>query len=92
METQKVTKITQEELDLLTKLREQYDRIIMGVGQLKVRQFDVEKDITAALVEYTKLQDEERKIIKDLNDKYGAGSLNFNTGEFTPQAQNVSAN
>ena len=35
-------------------------------------------------VKFTEIQQEEQELIQSLNDKYGEGTLNPQTGEFTP--------
>ena len=35
---------------------------------------------------YAENQQTEQKLVKDLNEKYGAGNLDINTGEFTPNS------
>ena len=37
--------------------------------------------------EYSELQKTEQTLVKELNDKYGPGQLDPNTGVFTPTAQ-----
>ena len=37
--------------------------------------------------EYKELQQNEQKLVADLNKKYGPGQLDPNTGVFTPTAQ-----
>ncbi len=49
------------------------------------QQLDVIDDTEAKLeVEYGEVQDTERKLVADLNEKYGPGNLDPATGVFTP--------
>ena len=58
-----------------------YIRIINNNYLTKIRLEEQE----AALKAYVKnLEEEEAKIAKDLSDKYGKGSIDIETGEFTP--------
>ena len=43
-------------------------------------------------VEYGEVQENERKIVKELNDKYGPGNLDPATGVFTPSETTESTN
>ena len=53
-------------------------------GQLYLSKIRLEEQ-EAALKAYVKnLEEEEAKIAKDLSDKYGKGSIDIETGEFTP--------
>ena len=84
-------KFTQEELDQITKLRESNAQKINEFGQIELelmlsaQRLDVLKkakeDIQA---EYVSLQDVEKKLVEDLNEKYGAGTVDISNGEFTP--------
>ena len=39
------------------------------------------------VTEYKQLQQTEQKLVAELNEKYGPGQLDPNTGVFTPNAQ-----
>jgi hypothetical protein len=34
--------------------------------------------------EYVGLQDKEKELVKELNDKYGSGTVDLDSGEFIP--------
>ena len=84
-------KFTEEEMNGLQVVREKYSNIQMQLGSLKMQQIaheknaerlmETEESLMSALDDLTK---EEQDLAKDLNDKYGPGSLNPETGVFTP--------
>ena len=84
-------KFTEEEMNSLQVVREKYSNIQMQLGSLKMQQIahdknaerlmETEESLMSALDDLTK---EEQDLAKDLNDKYGPGSLNPETGVFTP--------
>ena len=87
----KEIKFTEEELKSLSDLAQGYQTTQAAFGQLRVQKIllqqqsegleEAEIKLEAA---YTSLQDNERDIVKQLNEKYGPGSLDPQTGVFTP--------
>ena len=80
----KAIKFTEEELKSLQELQGTYNQITMALGQLEISRYAMverEDSLKAALLE-TKTK--ENELAKGLTDKYGKGSLNIETGEFTP--------
>ena len=87
----KETKFTEEEIKSLNELSQNYQQIQLAFGQFKVQHLLAEQQMTAleeAEVQmesdYSDLQGKERELVKQLNDKYGPGSLDPATGVFTP--------
>ena len=94
MET--TTKFTEEELKSIQEIQQEYQNKVVQLGQvelekifLKQRQESVEKLDGTVKEEFSKLQDKERELVKGLNEKYGPGTLNPQTGEFTPAPPQV---
>ena len=87
----KETKFTDSELNKLQNLQNSYQEKQLQFGQLKVQKILVQQQ-TDALEEaevrleddYTNVQQTERDIVKELNEKYGPGTLDPATGVFTP--------
>jgi len=87
----KETKFSEEELKSLQDLQQQYQQKQLQFGQLRVQrllvqqQLDAIDDTEAKLeVEYGGVQENERKLVEELNKKYGPGNLDPATGVFTP--------
>jgi hypothetical protein len=85
------TKFTEDELKSLQELQNSYQGKQLQFGQLRVQrllvqqQLDSIDDTEAKLeVEYSEVQETERKLVADLNKKYGPGNLDPATGVFTP--------
>ena len=85
------TKFSEEELKSLQDLQNSYQGKQLQFGQLRVQrllvqqQLDSIDDAEAKLeVEYSEVQETERKLVADLNEKYGPGNLDPATGVFTP--------
>ena len=84
-------KFTDEELQSLQKLQDDYQAKQATLGQLAVQRILLDQQgealavrITEVEQEYLNVQQEERDIVKKLNDKYGPGQLDPTTGVFTP--------
>jgi len=87
----KEIKFTDEEIKSLNELSQNYQQITTAFGQFKVQHLLAEQQMNAleeAEVQmesdYSDLQDKERELVKQLNEKYGPGSLDPQTGVFTP--------
>jgi len=85
-------KFTDEELSSLQELQNTYASISTQFGQVKVSRINLERQIENlddAENQLEKKWEENRQtesdLVKSLNEKYGAGSLNPTTGEFIPQ-------
>jgi len=85
------TKFTEDELKSLQELQNSYQQKQLQFGQLEVQrllvtqQLDSLDSAKAKLeVEYGEVQETERKLVQDLNKKYGPGNLDPASGVFTP--------
>ena len=80
----KAIKFTEEEVQSLQNLQRTYQQITLAFGQLAVSKLALEeRDINLKdMLADTKNQ--ENELAKSLTEKYGKGSLNIETGEFTP--------
>tara|TARA_B100001094_G_scaffold256171_1_gene255307 strand:- start:225 stop:557 length:333 start_codon:yes stop_codon:yes gene_type:complete len=85
-------KFTDEELSSLQELQNTYASISTQFGQVKVSRINLERQIENLDDAENQLEQKweenrqtESDLVKSLNEKYGAGSLNPTTGEFIPQ-------
>ena len=85
-------KFTDDEMASLQELQNTYASISTQFGQLKVSRINLERQMYSldeAEDNLTKAWEENRQtesdLVKSLNEKYGAGTLNPTTGEFIPQ-------
>tara|TARA_A100001201_G_scaffold126799_1_gene111345 strand:- start:132 stop:443 length:312 start_codon:yes stop_codon:yes gene_type:complete len=84
-------KFTEEELKKLGEVQTTYQNIQASMGQIAVQKMVLEDQIAAneeakeaVIKQWKDAQIAERELVKELNDKYGPGTLNPETGEFTP--------
>jgi len=91
VETNDELKFTEEELQSLQSLQSGYQEKQAMLGQLAVQRILLEQQsdalearTTEVEQEYEGVQQEERDLVAKLNEKYGPGSLDPQTGVFTP--------
>ena len=84
-------KFSEEELQSLQDLQNNYQEKQAQLGQLAVQRILLDQQSDALNVrqeevqqEYESVQQEERDIVAKLNEKYGPGQLDPQTGVFTP--------
>ena len=85
-------KFTQEELKQIEDLQTQNDRIIFELGQVEMQLFLINKELkklqetkSTLQISFQNFQAEEKDLVVKLNEKYGTGTVDINTGEFIPQ-------
>ena len=84
-------KFSEDELKSLQELQNSYQEKQLQFGQLKVQNVLLSQQLEALETreveleeEYGEVQKTEQKLVEDLNEKYGPGSLDPATGVFTP--------
>ena len=84
-------KFTKDELDKITELRDQFGAKVNEFGQLELELLLTSQRIerlaeakTKLQEDYLNLQKEEGELVKGLNEKYGAGTVDLQSGEFIP--------
>jgi hypothetical protein len=85
-------KFTDEELSSLQELQNTYASISTQFGQVKVSRINLERQMYSLdemeenlTKDWETNRQTESDLVKSLNEKYGAGSLNPTTGEFIPR-------
>ena len=91
-------KFTDEELKSLSDLSQSYQSIQASFGQIRVQKILAEQQADALEeaevkmeADYAENQQKERDLVKELNEKYGPGQLDPQTGVFTPVPQEEAA-
>ena len=84
-------KFTQDELAKIVELRESNSQKISEFGQVELEILLTNQRLSALAnakaklqEEYVGLQDKEKELVKELNDKYGSGTVDLESGEFIP--------
>ena len=84
-------KFTEDEMTSLKQLQQDYTTKQEQLGQISVQRILLNQQIDSLQQrqeqlekEYVEVQQREQGLVKTLNDKYGQGQLDPNTGVFTP--------
>ncbi len=81
-------KFTEEEVKEINNLRFEVGSVFTQLGQIQIekrkRLEELEQNETSLLEKYTELVAKEDILFKGLNEKYGDGDYDPNTGIFTP--------
>ena len=87
-------KFSDEELKELSELQQSYQEKQAILGQLAVQKILIEQQVEAIDTrqaevesEYSDVQQTERDLVQKLNEKYGPGQLDPQSGVFTPIPQ-----
>lgn len=88
--------MTEQELQQIQDLRIKYANVTAQLGQLKVEQILVTKQLTRLndlenqfIKDYEQVQTEEEQFAKTITEKYGIGDVDVESGIFTPESPSV---
>jgi hypothetical protein len=86
-----MAQLTQEELQSVKDLQSKYNQTIFEIGVAEAQrialqeQFEkIETTKKQAVADLDTIEQKESELIKSLQEKYGAGAINPETGEITP--------
>ena len=87
----KDVKFTKDELNSIEELRNNYNSVTNALGMLEVSRMQTEKRLETIAgdkirleTQYEQLTMVEKELINSLTEKYGQGSIDINSGVFTP--------
>jgi len=83
-------KVTEEELQQIQQLREALVEIVTQIGELHLSEFmakrqldQVQQNVKVHEQKFVEFQEKERVLFEQLQQKYGDGNINMDTGEIT---------
>lgn len=88
--SESIKQLTAEELQSIKDLQQQYNKFVFELGSIEAQlqalltqkvRIETEKDNIVS--DIAKLGDREREVVTALQEKYGVGSINPETGEIT---------
>ena len=86
-------KLQSIELDSIREVQQSYKDLQTTIGavylrrqQLDLQREEVENKLVELEVNFTQLRTQEQELLKNLEEKYGQGSLDMASGEFTPNS------
>ena len=77
-------KFTEDELKQVQNIQLSYQNIQNQFGQLKMAQIRLDEQEIELEETLKNIQSKEKKFLDGITEKYGAGTLNPETGEFKP--------
>lgn len=77
-------KLQQEEIAQLKAIQESTKKIVNEFGQISISEETLKKRKASALGYFEQLKVAEQDLAKKLEDKYGKGSVDIDSGEFIP--------
>ncbi len=78
-------KFTEEELKQVQDIQRSYQSVQNQFGQLKLAQIRLDEQEIELENSLKSIQEKEKTFLDGITDKYGQGSLNPETGVFTPE-------
>jgi len=76
-------KLLNEELQVLKKYQEDTNTIIVNLGKLDLQINLFKRNKEQLIKEYQELEAKQLKTAQELQDKYGEGNIDLESGEFT---------
>ena len=80
-------KVESDELRQALQIRQSFLTLTHEYGKLAFTQRSIDKEKMEIGNRFDELLKEEQQFITELIDKYGSGTLNVDTGEFTPEPE-----
>lgn len=80
-----VSKLTQEELQQLQQIQNNNQAVIQELAQVALAQINLKKRQENVETFLENLRKSEADLVKTLQDKYGIGNINLETGEFVSE-------
>jgi predicted transcriptional regulator len=78
------TVLSNEELDSLKNLKEQYNQTALTLGRLELEVLNLAEEKEKIKQQFSDLKNQELELVNQIKTKYGEGSISLETGEFSP--------
>jgi hypothetical protein len=78
------TVLSNEELDSLKNLKEQYNQTSRTLGRIELEIFNLIEEKEKIKQQFFDLKNQELELVNQIKTKYGEGSISLETGEFSP--------
>jgi hypothetical protein len=77
--------LTQEEIDKITKLKQQFEDLTGVAGNVEIQIMNLQLQRDQIKFNLQQLQQQEAVLAKELEEKYGNGTISLESGEFLPK-------
>jgi len=79
-----MTKLTEEEIKKVSDLKINFNQIVETTGAIEVQIMQLQAQKEELKVSLVDLRKKELVVAKELEEKYGKGTISLDTGEFSP--------
>jgi hypothetical protein len=86
-----IKKLTQEEINHIKTLQSDYNKVVFELGSIESQLVFIKKQTEVLYAEKSKIiteidniSEKEKTLINGLQEKYGVGNINIETGEISP--------
>mgnify|MGYP003629840071 CR=1 FL=1 len=76
--------LTEEEINSIKSLKEQFKKLTDIIGETEVQIMNLESRKEQLKINFNQIQQQESTLAKELEDKYGEGTISLESGEFLP--------
>lgn len=77
-------KFTPEEIQEIQDLQQLYTTVVNQAEQVHIEEITLNERKVQVEANFSEVKKREQEILSNLTSKYGQGSINLETGEFTP--------
>ena len=77
-------KFSEDELKRISEIRTSYAEITNRFGQIQLTKYNLQKQEEQAEIDFESIKVKEQEALRGITEKYGPGTLDPNTGVFTP--------
>ena len=77
--------LTQEEIDKIKKLKDQFEDLTINAGNIEIQIMNLQLQKDQMKSNFQQLQQQEKVIAQELEEKYGDGTISLESGEFLPK-------
>jgi stress response protein YsnF len=77
-------KLTTQEIEKLGKLKSNFNNLVQQVGNIEVQIMNLRLQKEELKMNLQEIKLEEISLGKELENKYGSGTISLETGEFSP--------
>ena len=78
-----IKKLTEDELVSIKNIKQEYSDLAIALGELELQISSFNREKNRLLDSHKQLLEKESELAQKLQEKYGQGSINLETGEIT---------
>ena len=79
-----MTKLQSEEIKKVNDLKNKFNETVQALGSIELQLLNINLKKEQLKMEAVEIQKEEIDLAKELEEKYGSGTISLETGEFLP--------